>query len=685
MLHYSSVATRQPHKFQGPLHVSDAAAFGTQLQADVTRALAQAQRVDEEREYLIKPAPNAIEWITGATYGNQPTLFKHWGQYRMVKEFFELRCPECNNGPGAVPRDPWGMSRETLSSEVLLVWDAWNEDDTCPKCGGTRAQFIEDGLFMGYHTLHGIVGMRGGKSAGLALVGTYVEHRILTIAHGTKGGLPGYLGTQPGDQFDITYVASTDVQSQDTIWAKYRGFRQLSPWFQRYVPWLKAQEKLQDTPLGMQPWEYVENDKSIKNECIRVKINSLNSNSGGLVGRTRLAAFIDEICRMKQTDSTMSASEVYRGLENSCHTVRTKVEVNGLLPWLGMVGSISSPTAANDKGMELLKVAKYVPRMYSFHLPTWQFNPWEPREHFEADFKKDPMGAKRDFEANPPEAASPLIEDPNKFITDAVDTRLTPQAEFEEYEFSDATYSYKGIRLVRTKRVRESEPRFIACDAGRSFDAFSLACAHAEEDETGALVTVFDWVIRLLPRQGQEIYFESIYDLIVELKKSVSIAQIEFDHWNSAQIVQKIRQLGIRAEENETKGKHFIKFLRDAHSGYLRLLPSAPDDDRLDPPFKSPAGAALYELVHLDRDVDHDKIYNPNKGKRRGWDSDDTARVIVHAHRLVQDQGFTVKQDDNSISARRKRAAIYQADWAAQERGGVFNLSPKGGRGGRGW
>lgn len=669
--------------------------FADSLFDDVAKSIVTFGKLDAERDYLIQRAPNAIEWITSAEYCNQPTLFKHIGQYIMVKEFFELRCPNCNDGPKAVPRIPWTpgrpetvLSRSILESEVLLTWSQRDEDDRCPKCHTTRAQFIEDGMMMGYHTLHGIVGMRAGKSAALALVGTYVEHIMLAIAHGYDGGLQSYLGTQPGDQFDITYVASTDVQSKDTIWAKYRGFRRMSPWFQRYVPWIKTQEALQQTPEGMQRWEYDENDKSIKNECIRVIINSLNSNSGGLVGRTRLGAFIDEVCRMKQTDSSMGAAEVYRGLEASCHTVRTRVETYGLLPWLGMVGSISSPVSAEDKGMKLLEDAKRVKRMYTFHLPTWKFNPFEPREKFDDDFRKDPMGAERDFGANPPMAASPLIDDPLRFRDCAIAHDLQPTATFEEYEFDDEVgHKYKAIKLVKADLIRNGAPRYVAVDAGRSFDAFAVACAHPEEDKDGNIITVYDWVMRLLPRQGQEIYFEAIYNLVVDLTKSCFINQIEFDHWNSAHIVQKIRQLGIRAEENETKGKHFVQFLRDGYSGYVKMLPPAEGDEALDPPYKSPAGVALYELEHLDRDPEKDKVFNPKKGEVRGHNSDDVARVIVHAHRLVQDIGYTQKYDDTGLRARRKRAESMAAEWASMERGLVFSPSsmPSLKGGGRGW
>lgn len=641
-----------------------------------------SQHIDEERDYLIQRAPNAVEWITGARYGGQPSLFKHWGAYRLVKDFFELRCPHCNEGEHAVPANPWGCTRETLESEVLLVWSQKDEDDKCPKCGDTRSQFVDDGIFNNHRVLHGIIGQRAGKSSTLALIGTYVEHVILTLAHGYPGGLYGYLGIPPGDLVHVTYVASTDTQAKETIWAKYRGYRKLSPWFRRYVPWIKTQEKLQstnfETPEGMQKWEYSEADKAIKHESIGLEIDSLNSNSNGLAGRTRLAAFIDEICRMKQTDSSQGAQEVYRTMDASCQTVQGAVDQYGLIPWLGMIGSISSPISVEDYGMQLLEVAKGDRKMHAVHLATWDFNPWMPKARFADLLRKDYVGTMRNFGAKPPLAASPLIDRERDWRTSAIDQKLVPTATFINYEFLDTTgRSMLGVRLDRADLILKGPPRFIAVDAGANFDAFAVACAHGETDPDGNVVTVYDWVIRLLTRsREQEVYFESVFQLLKELQQSVIIKTAEFDHWNSKPIVQRIRnELNVWAEEVVTTNEHFIQFMRDSYSGYIRMLPELQNDANLDPPYKSAQGAAIYELLHLERDPKNDKVFNSKKGLRRGHDSDDAARVIVHANRLVQDQGYTERQDDVSRRARRKRAEISIAEWAAVGRGQVFNPS----------
>lgn len=1023
------------------------------------QAITLSQHIDEEKEYLIKRAPNAIEWMVSKQYANRPDNYRYWGTYRLVKEFFELRCPTCND-PNKIPADPWGLSRETLESEVLLVWSERDQDDICSKCGTTRAEFIEREMFNNNRILHLVAGQRcvslnaqiytsngllsfddllgnsksidhersldvqvetfegrakcvgvtyvglkpsvkittelsytqecgedhpvavwrdgmtwiksrelklgdclmlrrgaelfgqyklkpsqarvlgclvangsvsckkwvkfshqyedvvakfcsdiaegfpgfghkdlisyqkstskdsyetsrglpsfraallelgltysrshdktvplsvlcgdrdtvieflrgylscdgfaylassgkkhpskkinigcssvsrilieqvrmlllnlgvitrlevsksvkynsrekydhnsylirvhpssvvrfgevfsfigseknktlsdcvhaamarkpkrrsgvprcddprwyllpitslekssammadlrvpdgecyvangilnhnSGKSETLGLLSTYIEHCALVTAHSYQGGLQGYLGQPLGTQLQLTLVASTATQSKDTIWAKYRNYRRTSPWFQRYVPWIMGQQKIQTTPKGMQPWEYTEGDTVIKNGFVNLICNSKNSNSHGLAGATRIASIIDEISRMKNTESGSSAREIYRTLDASCQTAQSASETLGLPSWFGMVASITSPFAVDDYGMQLLETAKTTPRMYADRRPTWEYNPEMPYEFFEDMIKKDPVGTMRNFGARPAGAASPFIDRPQDFLNSAVDKNLKPTATFRHYEFTDPTgRSLLGVKLDRAELIIGGTPRYLAVDAGANFDAFSVACAHGETDKDGNTITVFDWVIRLLTRsKKQEVYFESVYQLLKDMQSHLMIRQIEFDHWNSKMIVQRIRNdfYQTRAEEVVTTNEHFINFMRDAYSGYVRMLPALEKDAALDPPYKSAQGAAIYEILGLERDPKNDKIFNSMKGRRRGFSSDDTARVIVHAHRLVQEQGYTKKQDDNSKSARRKKAEHSLASWVSQGRGQVVNLGSLG-------
>lgn len=672
--------------------------FQAAIQEAVDDRPETAGRLDEERQYLTIPAPNAIRWCVDPNFGSMPSLYDYTRSYQVIRDVFQLRCPICNPRSGG---DCWGKPRAVLDAESLLEWSAKHEEDVCPKCGTTRSEFEDDGLLKRINALHLVCGQRSGKSIVAGMIGTYVEHRILTIAHSTPGGFNAHLGLTIKDPSEITFLASNEVQGQDTIWAKYRAMRADAPWFKRYVSWVKSQEAKQDTPPGMERWVYSESNRKIINEHPDCKfiINSLNSNSAGLRGRTRIFGGLDEVSHMQGGESRFSGDEIFRSVENSLQTVRSRTKRVGSLPWLGLLASVTSPLSKDDKGMRLLRAPP--DSMLTYHLPTWEFNPFEPRENFDALYQKDPVGTERDFGANPPMAAHPLIHDVGRFHDLVIDHTLEPACQFDTPMFTESGHAYIGIK-VKDLRPRFSRTHFIAFDAGKNFDAFAGACAHGEvylDPETGAqrTRTVFDWVFRILPQANTEVYYDDVYGVVKGLMQSMPVQCVEFDRWNSTQLIQQIRRAGIDAEQKSLKNEDWVRFRQDAYAGVIAMFPPAagewdkPSGEYLvDPPSMHPHTCALYELERLEEDPDTQKVYNPHKGLERGFNSNDTAQVVVHAHKMVQDVGYTERMNDRSRDARRKRAQAGSQDFMRHNMGGVYNVSRMGGGPrdwgrGRGW
>jgi len=650
----------------------------------------QQEKHDPEKDYLAIPAPNIIEFVHSPQYLNIPSVFKHKRQYQVLRDLFQYRCPICNPiSPDAI--DCWDKGREYLESENLLVWSPKYNDDICPKCGTTRTEFLQDGLLARYNQLHGIVGMRSGKTATVGMIGAYVEHRLINIALNQPGcKLANYFGVLPKQPFEVTFIASTEVQSNDTIWAYYKSFRIESPWFRRYVKWVKREQRNQDTPEGMEKWVYKETIREIENGHMYVKFNSKNSNSGGLAGRTRIASFVDELCRFKQTESSLGADEAYRVMENSLRTVRSAVNNHGLVNWLGLIASISSPISVEDKGMDLLYKSTNIKKMYSFHYATWEFNPEEKREYYDEAYEKDPVGTERDFGARPPLAANPLVTDPEKFEERVIDIELAPTAVIEVMPFIDKTGQRYHKAMMTDCALRRDASRFVVFDAGQNFDSFAGACGHLEikqlEDLSMEYITVVDWVMRILPSEDMEVWFDACVDIIKTQKQRQKIAKVEFDRWNSVTLIQQIRNTGVMAEQKSIKPEHFVNFVADSMMGRVRLLPKEQEDDELDPPFKSPAAVGIYELERLERSIDDKKVYNPQKGKRRGWNSDDVAVVLVHLHHLCQDsQIMPTGAKLRSREARLKREEIGGQQFQMGQMGRLFSPTKAGIGGMRRW
>lgn len=644
---------------------------------------------DEEFAYFTTPAPNAIEWSTGKDFLDIDTLFHHRRQYQIIRDYFQLRCPlsSCND-QSADAKDCWNKGQEYLESENLLIWDSKYHEDICPSCRTTRSEFLADKMLTLYNQMHVVAGMRSGKTATAGIIGTYVEHRIINIGHSTPAGLSKFFHQLPKNPFEITFIASTDVQSADTIWARYTSLRQNSPWLAKYIKWIKQKEVEQATPNGAKPWAYEEFGKEIRNGALNLKINSMNSNSGGMAGRTRICSFIDELARFENTDSAGSADEAYRVLENSLRTLRSSVvkypEVGREVSWLGSMFSISSPISEDDKSMRLLKQAPNVKGMYYGHYATWEFNPDQPREMFDDDFEKDPIGAMRDFGARPPTAASPLIADPNKFKELAIQTDLNPTATFKKYIHQDKTGREYVSAKVDTAQLMRNGERYICFDAGASFDQFAAACAHGEwvvTPEGRQLVTVFDWVFRVLPegKPRKDVWFDLVTVILDHLSKFYYIGRVEFDRWQSTYLIQQIRNRGILCEMKGTVADHFNKLVNDVNYSKVRMLPPMPDDSKVEPPFMSAAGLAFYELERLERTPDLKKVHNPRKGLKRGYDSDDVATVVAHVNYMVQSAVIDL-ENSNSPAARLKREQAGSGSW---EGGGGKIFRPQISK--RGW
>ena len=579
------------------------------------------------------PAPNIIEWSVGKTFLNQPSLYKYKRQYQTIRDLFNLRCVICNP-PSRVAADCWDKGQEYLESENLLVWSNRHQDDVCPKCNTTRREFEEEGIFTRYNTLVACVGMRSGKSvmAG-AYLGTYFEHRIITL-----GDPAVYFNVFPGQPFEVAFTATTADQAKGTIYAYYRNARAKSPWIQSYITNLKAEEQKKGMDKGTL---YKEVESTVYYKNINVEFNSLNSNSGGLAGRTRLWACIDELSRfdVSTEGSKRSAYEVYNVLDNSLTTVRNKVEKDKLPFYFGMMAAVSSPISYNDMTMRTVRASKDIKTIYSVHLPTWKFNPDVSRESLEHRYKRDPIGSERDFGANPPMAESPLITDVERFKK-SIDPALKPTVKFEDTVPVDGLgRAYVGKR-VTSCQFDTNHLHFIGGDAGKSKDSFAMVSGHGEfidiegsDGPTRVFVTVFDWCMTIKPvlKPRRTVYFDCAVDIIDKLKTKQKIKGMTFDHWNSESILQKVRNFQIDADPYVVKVEDYISFVTDAYDGKVKLISPEPGDDTKDPYHNMSAyGRLIHEFLNLERSDDLKKIDHKKN------EHNDLVVCAVMVHKMVQ-------------------------------------------------
>jgi hypothetical protein len=654
-----------------------------------------------EKDYLSKFAPNIIQWVTGVEYWNVPTTFQHSRQYQLLRDFFNLRCKNCNSQDlDAI--DCWGKGREYLESEVLLEWSDTHQDFVCPKCGNTLSEYVDDGVVDIYNEALIIAGMRSGKSFFGAHMGGYVEHILRVIsARGGRNAIPRYLGQALGETFEVSFAASTATQSKDTIYAKYRSMRNGSPWIERAVKYVKDLEAKQVGTTGL--WSYRELDNQIRDEYLQVRFNSLSSNSAGVAGKTRIFSAIDELSRLSTSESKTSAQELYRVLNQSLKTVRASVRRLNLPPMFGLMLNVTSPIALDDAAMLLHGKVKNgeLKKTFCWKGATWEFNPFLTPDDFIEEYAKDPVGAERDFGANPPNAATPLFDNPLRFWK-CVDSLRTPSVTFNTIYRTDTTgKKYIGASVDKLA-YNWRDPLYIFCDAGHTFDCFSIVGAHAEyvaEDHynnnmrvfsgndvrvpnagthitklpsavdsplsqglsaansfrtisptgenLGRLITVVDFVWRIIPSKEREVYFNSIIDIIKSIKEKRKILTVAFDQWQSVNLIQAIRDLGIQSNKVRLRNEDFLIFVQEVYNDKVSFLPPNPMDNlslseqgvlqmSTQAEFMYPESVGLIELLTLERSSDLRKIAAPKKGSVRGRGSDDLARCLVGVDSLIK-------------------------------------------------
>ena len=674
---------------------------------------------DDELMDLSICAPNIIEWATGLDYWNVPSIYDYWGQYQTLRDLLNLRCKLCN------PQDResievWDKPRSYLESENLLIWSEEYHDFVCPKCGNTLIEFIEDDVVEPYKDATLIVGMRGGKSYTGAHIGGYIEHFCITRGVRAKGDLQRYFGIEKSEWLESTFAASTATQAQDTIYAKYREMRNNSPWINKYVEWVKKKEKAQVT-LGADRWSYKSPPEAIRDGYLQVRHNRVASDSAGVAGKTRLMSSIDELARLQNTEGSRSSKELYRVMGQSLQTIRSKVREHRLPYWLGLCFIATSPIELEDQAMTLYNKAKSgeVKNMYHIKKATWEYNPFITREDLQDRFDADPIGAERDFGANPPNAETPLVADPSRFWK-SIDFERKSIAEFSDIHLSDPTgKDYVGKKVDYCEQDYQRN-HYIFVDAGKTRDSFALAATRpawinarpinlavssnnpariqprgrqggfyleripqnpgqllqrpdgsiidrlAYEHQGQMLVSELVLATRIVPTSARDIWFQSIVDIIEYLKGRIRIAAVVFDRWNSAQPIQQIRSMGIQSYEMTLKVDDFMDFTRMVYNGRVSLLPPHPDDQVS----LNAAGAlelgkyeeqmegesvALVEILKLQRSPDLRHVFNPHKGIVRGRNSDDLAHCVVGAHKLVQESIIDRGEDTGRKRELRKK------------------------------
>jgi hypothetical protein len=468
-------------------------------------------------------APNFYTWCVSDKFLGQKPYLK---QALVGTIVFGEYCPECSDMEYIESKHRVDDSLEKFTRKVCLL-----EHGKCPSCKKTRLNFYRSKKLNPYYELAINAGQRSGKSALFGMLISYLTHRMIKLERPNE-----VYGLLRATVLQATFVALTYAQAKDTLWEPFYGNLLDSAWFKEYHAMLDDVQSRTGEEL------YKLKDTFVQYKHRRLLAYPAGPDKRILRGRTRYAAGIDELGWFDNSieaakNVKMNANEVYVALENSLGTLRQSarnVIKKGFynVPF-GLFANISSPSSIRDKICELVKKAQHSKVIYGIQAPTWEMNPNLPRSSafIREKFKNDPVGAMRDFGAQPPLTNNAFLPNKDAVMACMGQKKNALKMHYTTYKTSDGQIEVYGD-LEAVKII--ARPCILALDAGLSNNSFAFSLGFLGKDDKPIISVVGE----VIPTQGMRINHSKMYShLLSKLFEFCNIVKVVADRWNSLKIL----------------------------------------------------------------------------------------------------------------------------------------------------
>ena len=269
----------------------------------------------------------------------------------------------------------------------------------------------------------------------------------------------------------------------------------------------------------------------------KIKVYPAGPDKRVLRGRTRFAAAIDELGWFPNGAEAiklvkLNADEVYKALSNSLRTVRAAANLlveKGFdnIPTAYFI-NLSSPASIRDKIMELVRKSQDSAKIFGIQLPTWDANPTMPRSMFDEEFNRDPVGAMRDFGAQPPISNSPLLSNLDSIEGCASKKGQNPiRIKYETKKGKNGA----STRFAKIAKLQDgAPPSVLAIDAGYSNNSFACSIGHLIDNKRVKL----DLMVEVQPLPGIPLNYTLIFKhLLTPLIQRRNVRIIAADRWKN--------------------------------------------------------------------------------------------------------------------------------------------------------
>jgi hypothetical protein len=353
----------------------------------------------------------------------------------------------------------------------------------------------------------------------------------------------GYYGKAKGVYIDLLNLAVNAQQAQRVFFEPFKNLLLGSPFFNE----VGFEPRVSEIFFFSRP----------------VRCFSGHSESEGWEGYEVMTIILDEIAAFK-TDVELKGETRSKGSASAIYNM-SKLSVMSRFPEIGKVILLSFPRYKGDFIQQRYFDSRKnnEPKTWSMKAATWEVNPTIKREDLESEYIRNPIQAMARFECEPPNMEDAFFRDPD----------LVRKSFMYREDPIDEDGSFKNWF-----NNKDGFTRFVHVDLALKRDRAALCMAHCagfKEIQTSMGIErlpiinidlVFSWEASV----GAEINFASIRQMIVDLHRKFDVALVTFDRWQSVEMIQSLRSMGINSDFHSVKKTDYDTLMSCIYDTRLR-------------------------------------------------------------------------------------------------------------------
>lgn len=433
-----------------------------------------------------------------------------------------------------------------------------------------------------YHNYlaHGLYNHNSGKDTICCHAVLYCVYLLLCCKNPHKL----FRGIDATSYMDIVNVAYNIQQARDVFFTKL--VEAVKKW-----KWLREKYKFVESGKSKKLDKKYENEDvvNIKSDEIRfpkyIRAVTRCSQQNAAEGLNVLLWILDEFSAFSDKNNKSNAMEMFNTLKSSSIT-RFGNQSKGFV--------ISFPRYKDDPIQKLSEMYRDDLSVYIDKASTFEVKPkqcfcdnwvdWNGRsipEDFLSEFKRDPENSLAKYFCEPPEMSDPYFTDIQK-IDESIDVNKKQLFEVREKIINDPiTNSNLVTKEIINKNYNNPNASYVICgDIGLSNDISALGIWHKETLNIGngqeVSKIIQDCLITWVPNKQKNLRVD-ITNVVGIINKIIfdyklPIIGVYFDHYNTAQMLQDLRNKNINAQAYTLTTQDFYDIRTKIYDGKVKFL-----------------------------------------------------------------------------------------------------------------